>query len=86
MRLIDADVANIWMKRNNAFIDSNILKAIPTINPLDALGVCRCKDCIHLEYNQENEPYCNHRCGLSDPKETDYCPYAKRKESNNETN
>lgn len=47
MRLIDADVANKWMKSNHAFIDSYILKAIPTIDPVKALGICRCKDCIY---------------------------------------
>ena len=38
MRLIDADVADKWMKQNNAFIDFAILKAIPTI---DAVPVVR---------------------------------------------
>ena len=38
MRLIDADVADKWMQQNNAFIDSAILKAIPTI---DAVPVVR---------------------------------------------
>ena len=47
MRLIDADVADNWMQQNNAFIDSAILKAIPTI---DAVPVVRCKDCIHLGF------------------------------------
>ena len=50
------------------------------INPLDALGICQCKDCIHFRYNIENEPYCANKYGLADPKETDYCPYARRKE------
>lgn len=52
----------------------------PTIDPLNALGICQCKDCIHLDYNNENEPYCNHIYGLNEPYETDYCSYAKRKE------
>lgn len=42
MRLIDADVADKWMQQNNAFIDSAILKAIPTI---DAVPVVRCREC-----------------------------------------
>ena len=44
MRLIDADVADKWMQQNNAFIDSAILKAIPTI---DAVPVVRCRECEH---------------------------------------
>ena len=32
MRLVDADVADKWMRQNNAFIDAAILKAIPTID------------------------------------------------------
>ena len=44
MKLIDADVADKWMQQNNAFIDSAILKAIPTI---DAVPVVRCRECRH---------------------------------------
>ena len=47
MRLVDVDVADKWMRQNNAFIDAAILKAIPTI---DAVPVVRCKDCIHLGF------------------------------------
>ena len=42
MRLIDADVANRWMEQNEAYIDAEILRAIPTV---DAVPVVRCKDC-----------------------------------------
>lgn len=83
MRLIDADVANRWMERNNAFIDSNILKAIPAIDPLDAFEICRCKDCIYLWHDANNDLFCAYKYGLKRPKETDYCPYAMRKENNN---
>ena len=44
MRLVDADIANKWMRQNNAFIDAAILKAIPTI---DAVPVVRCRECKH---------------------------------------
>lgn len=50
-----------------------------TINPLDALGVCRCKDCLYLWHDAQNELFCAIE-KLNYPKETDYCPYAKRKE------
>lgn len=51
MRLIDADVANRWMERNGAYIDTEILKAIPTV---DAVPVIRCKDC---KYHDDGECY-----------------------------
>ena len=46
MRLIDADVADKWMRQNNAFIDAAILKAIPTIF---AVPVVRCRDCVYAQ-------------------------------------
>lgn len=54
-----------------------------TIDPLDALGICRCKDCIYLWHDANNDLFCAYKYGLKHPKETDYCPYAKRKENNN---
>ena len=51
MRLIDADVANRWMERNGAYIDTEILKAIPTV---DTVPVVRCEDC---KYHDEGENY-----------------------------
>lgn len=50
---------------------------------LDALGVCRCKECIYLWHDANNDLFCAYQYGLKHPKETDYCPYAKRKENNN---
>lgn len=46
MRLIDADVASRWMEQNEAYMDAEILRAIPTV---DAVPVVRCKDCIHYD-------------------------------------
>ena len=46
MRLVDADVADKWMQQNNAFIDSAILKAIPTIS---AVPVVRCRECENYD-------------------------------------
>ena len=61
MRLVDADVADKWMRQNNAFIDAAILKAIPTI---DAVPVVRCKECKFytllghcLVHSQEPDQY-----------------------------
>lgn len=47
MRLVDADVADKWMRQNNAFIDAAILKAIPTN---DAVPVVR-KPRVYLLQN-----------------------------------
>ena len=52
MRLIDADVADKWMQQNNAFIDSAILKAIPTI---DAVPVVRCRECRHCKETMDHK-------------------------------
>lgn len=51
MRLIDADVADRWMERNKAYIDTEILQAIPTV---DAVPVVRCKDCKYAEKERRN--------------------------------
>ena len=50
MRLIDADVADKWMRQNNSFIDSAILKAIPTI---DAVPVVRCREQVEKVWRGE---------------------------------
>lgn len=50
MRLVDADVADKWMRQNNAFIDAAILKAIPTIDPVHAAGGCYCRECMYAEH------------------------------------
>lgn len=79
MRLIDADVADKWMRQNNAFIDAAILKAIPTI---DAVPVVRCRECKH--YKDLGTYYrlmdCTHRDGLTNPYEDDFCSYDKQKD------
>ena len=74
MRLIDADVANRWMERNGAYIDTEILKAIPTV---DAVLVVRCKDC---KYHDEGE-YFDYCCALKTkcPDEGEFfCKYGDR--------
>lgn len=99
MRLIDADDCLSKLKPRSLkdeewYLTCGIVKRLihdaidntPTIDTLDALGICRCKDCILFKHNDVNEPYCISIHGLPSPKETDYCPYAKRKENNNKTN
>lgn len=54
MRLIDADVASRWMEQNEAYMDAEILRAIPTV---DAVPVVRCKDCKHLRVRNQKDIY-----------------------------
>ena len=61
MRLIDADVADKWMRQNNSFIDSAILKAIPTI---DAVPVVRCREQVEKVWRGEWVKRHKHRGGF----------------------
>lgn len=71
MRLIDADVADKWMQQNNSFIDSAILKAIPTI---DAVPVVRCRECENYDENGDCISL-DLRIGIhSDTINYDFCP------------
>ena len=79
MRLIDADVADKWMRQNNAFIDAAILKAIPTI---DAVPVVRCRECI--KHGTEYCPMMNHYIGEDETEPDDFCSYGQRKEADHE--
>lgn len=85
MRLIDADVADKWMRQNNAFIDAAILKAIPTI---DAVPVVRCRDCKwfnHYTMECESDDVAkDHEGGASfsiNFGPDDFCSYGQRKEA-----
>lgn len=89
MRLVDADVADKWMRQNNAFIDAAILKAIPTI---DAVPVVRCRECkFYREFRTKryNQPMrlC-YRMGKHDMeypvKPEDFCSYGQRKETDHD--
>ena len=75
MRLIDADVADKWMRQNNAFIDAAILKAIPTI---DAVPVIRCRECVYATRPGDNIIYCDNF--ERDMMPDDYCSVGERKE------
>ena len=77
MRLVDADVADKWMRQNNAFIDAAILKAIPTI---DAVPVVRCRECKHGKRGVDNMVRCSHPCGkVISMIAEDFCSYGQRK-------
>lgn len=82
-RLIDADVADKWMQQNNAFIDSAILKAIPTI---DAVPVVRCRDCKWFNHYtmecESDDVATDHEGGASfsiNFGPDDFCSYGQRK-------
>lgn len=85
MRLIDADVADKWMRQNNAFIDVSILKAIPTI---DAVPVVRCRDCKWFNHYtmecESDDVATDHEGGASfsiNFGPDDFCSYGQRKEA-----
>lgn len=74
MRLIDADVASRWMEQNEAYMDIEILRAIPTV---DAVPVVRCKDCENAQNECGGMIICRvykHIMWLQD-----FCSYGKRK-------
>lgn len=84
-RLIDADVADKWMQQNNSFIDSAILKAIPTIS---AVPVVRCRECKHSSlpsgftqrYGKPGTLSCHFGpCNRRNVNENDFCSYGQRK-------
>ena len=78
MRLIDADVADKWMRQNNSFIDAAILKAIPTI---DAVPVVRCRECKYFTPLNCYEHYCANYKGLHQMVTGEqFCSEGQRKE------
>lgn len=82
MRLVDADVADKWMRQNNAFIDATILKAIPTI---DAVPVVRCQDCRYYQDAKVNEKgFLICPASGMEITETDYCSYGSRMDKEDE--
>ena len=76
MRLIDADVANRWMKQNEAYMDAEILKAIPTV---DAVPVVRCKDCKHRTGEWNGLVGCR-AFNYTPMRKDDFCSYGERKD------
>ena len=79
MRLIDADVANRWMEQNEAYIDAEILRAIPTV---DAVPVTRCKDCKYAYINSFSATSGVALCSSSAKvmQQDDFCSYGERKD------
>lgn len=88
MRLVDADVANKWMRQNNAFIDAAILKAIPTIDPVHAAGGCYCRECMYAEHllNGAGKRYelCKYEDEDSIRLPDDFCSVGEREEDDHD--
>lgn len=71
MRLIDADVASRWMEQNEAYMDAEILRAIPTV---DAVPVVHGRWIpFHSEVAGDIQ-YCS-ACEIGFGAKTDYCPH-----------
>ena len=47
MRLIDADVAERWMERNEAYMDAEILRAIPTVVAIPLSDLLTLRDWLY---------------------------------------
>lgn len=79
MRLIDADVASRWMEQNEAYMDAEILRAIPTV---DAVPVVRCKDCKHAYINSFSAASGAALCSSSAKvmQQDDFCSYGERRD------
>lgn len=79
MRLIDADVASRWMEQNEAYMDAEILRAIPTV---DAVPVVRCKDCKYAYIDSYSAASRHVICSASAnvTQQDDFCSYGERRD------
>lgn len=59
---------------------ADVVTMISECKPVDAVEVCRCKDCKWAEYGKDYAPYCNHwKSGLyADIKDDDFCSYGEK--------
>ena len=57
-------------------VDVSDIEAIPAA---DVVEVVRCRDCKYRRKNDENEPYCTAKDGLSDPWDDEFCSYGELK-------
>ena len=81
-RLIDADVASRWMEQNEAYMDAEILRAIPTV---DAVPVVRRKDYKYAYINPSGAILCSSSMQMK--KQDGFCDYGDIKDGgvDNET-
>lgn len=83
MRRIDADDAKRTYTQDMFDTEkdfgrvNDVLDYAPTV---DAVSVVRCQDCKNFRRNEENDPYCADRRGLSAPEPDGYCSYGERRE------
>nr|DAH76630.1 MAG TPA: hypothetical protein [Caudoviricetes sp.] len=83
MRQVDADSAKRTYTQDMFDTEedfervNDVLNYAPTV---DAVSVVRCQDCKNFSRNEENDPYCADRRGLSDPEPDGYCSYGERRE------
>lgn len=59
---------------------SDAVFAVEDFASVDAAPIVRCQDCKNFRRNNENDPYCADRRGLSDPEPDGYCSYGERRE------
>ncbi len=56
-----------------------LLDAVVDTPAADVAEVVRCKDCKNFRRNEENDPYCADRRGLSDPEPDGFCNFGERR-------
>lgn len=95
MRLIDADELGVGRCNPDVMVDKayaagwngvvGIINNAPTIDPLKAIGGCRCGEC---KYHAHDEEYDKHWCNLAlscrQVKVDGYCDQGKPKEADHE--
>lgn len=61
---------------NLCFVKEN---GLGSWNTRQAAQIRSCRECTHIRYNEENDPYCSYENGLGDPYEWDFCSYFESK-------
>lgn len=55
------------------------VRDIESISAADVIEVVCCRDCKYRRKNDENEPYCTAKDGLSGPWDYEFCSHGERK-------
>lgn len=72
----------VWMVADKCkpYVQPWTVTTVDNFPSTDAVPVVRCQDCKNFRRNEENDPYCADRRGLSDPEPDGYCSYGERGE------
>lgn len=84
-RLIDAEelkrrmIAFTTGANTNYLVIENIVMMINQADTVDAVEVCYCKDCKHMEITPDNLRWCNAWNGINGMGDEGYCNYGERR-------